>query len=336
MLSLKTSVLLILGNILLFSQTNGSVNRNNFNPGSDQANVSVSFYSMKEGKSAGYTSVTQYKEGFIATGSDGRIDWISVTGKIVKSQRYQGESFNCILSDNKMIIAGGDKGILRISSDGEIFRKIETGLNRNINSLTLFNGVIIAGADNGVIVSQDQNGSFKEIKLNVKGNIVSVSSRTADCYGATDAGEIIHSRDGIHWDIIDFNQVYSGYYKTCYFTRVTVTENRIAVAGIQIDGTPVIMFSNQGGVWTERPLYYTDDQGMKMFLQDSPNDVIYDDVSDQFYLACNKGKLMQLPSCSQCNKVALFQDDDIEGISIFESTMILVGKNYFVKVINIR
>lgn len=332
----STFLIFIPGSIFLFSLVSGAVNLDNNSSGSDPAYISVSSVSMKERNAAGYTSITRYYGGFVATGTDGRIDLISITGKITKSQTYPGESFHSVISDNKMIIAAGDNGILRISSDGEGFRKIESGSKRNINSVTIFNGSIVAGADNGTILSGDPGGTLKEIRLNLKGNIVSVSSRKTDCFGVTDAGEIIHSRDGAHWDIIDFNQVYAGYYKSCSFTKVLVTENRIAVAGIQTDGSPVIMFSTQGGVWTERPLYYTNDEGIRMFLSDSPNDVIYDEASDLFFIACNNGKLMELPSCSQCNKLSYLQVEDIEGISIIEDTMMIVGKNYFIKAVNFR
>ena len=329
-------VIFLLGSIQILLLVSGSVNVSNDNPGSSQNPVFVSFVSMTNGKSFGYRSVTRYKDGFLAVGSEGRMDWISETGKITKSQTFPGEDFNCVLSDDKTIIISGDNGILRISFDGGIFRKIENTTTRNINSLTFFNGAIIGGADQGLIISGDTGGDFKEIKLKLRGNIVSVSSRSTECFGVTDEGEIIHTRDGILWDIMDFNKVYSGYYKSCYFTKVLVTENRIVVTGIQIDGSPVVMFSNQGGVWTERQLYYSDDQGMKMFLSDSPNDVIYDEATDQLFLACDNGKLMQLPACSQCNKVASFQNQDFKGISISENTIMLVGKNYFIKALNIR
>jgi hypothetical protein len=309
-----TVIILLLGNLFLYSHGAGSINV----------------------KSAGYRSITRYGDGFIAAGSGGKIDWISLTGKITKSQTFPGEEFNCILTDDNLIIAAGDKGIIRISNDGNKFQKIESGQNRDINSITFFNGSLLAGADQGIIISGVPGKVFKETKLNLKGNIVSVSSRSTDCYGVTDEGEIIHTRDGISWDIIDFNKVYSGYYKSCYFSKVIVTENRIAAVGIQIDGSPVAMFSSQGNVWTERPLYYTDDQGKKMYLENSPNDVIYDEPSDQFFLACNKGELMQLPSCSQCNKLILIQEEDIEGISISENIMMTVGKNFAIKGINVR
>lgn len=128
--------------------------------------------------------------------------------------------------------------------------------------------------------------------------------------------------------------MYAGYYKPCYFTAILVTENRIAVTGIRNDGSPVMMFSNKGGVWTERILNYTDDQGIKGYLSDTPNAISYYEQGDEYYIACNKGKLMKLPSCSQCNKLAVFSEEDLEGISILENRLMIVGGNFSIRGLN--
>ena len=284
----------------------------------------------------GYSAVIRYEDGFMAASSGGRLDIISVSGKVLKSEIFQGENFNSMLSCNQLVIVAGDNGTILISSEGGKFRKVDSGTNKNINSLALFNGKIIAGADQGEIVTGDGREYFRNLHLALKGNIVSVSASTSECYGVTDEGEIIHSADGINWNILDFNQTYSGFYKPCYFTRVLVTENRISIAGIQKDGTPVFLLSNQGNVWIEKTLYYTDDQEIPGFLTDSPNDIFYDASQDQFFLACTKGKLMKLPSCSQCNKLAILTEEDLTGISSNENTMLIVGGNFFIKAINLK
>lgn len=287
-------------------------------------------------KSSGYTEITNYDEGFIAVGSGGRIDRISVSGKIIESEEYPGENFNSLISDNKMIVVAGDKGILRISTGDGSFRKLNIRSGRDINSLTFFNGKFIAGADKGLIISGDPRSSFIETQLNLKGNIVSVSSGRADCYGVTDEGEIIHSTDGINWDITDFNLVYAGYYKNCYFTSVLVTENRIAVAGVNIDNLPVVLFSSKGTVWTDRPLDYDNHLGERTLLDEEPNGLIYDDLGDQFFLICNNGKLLKLPSCSHCNELEVISSEDLEGIIFSDDTMVIVGENFSIRSINIR
>ncbi len=286
-------------------------------------------------KSEGYRTVIRYEDGFIAGGSGGRIDWISVSGITVKSEKFPGESFNCLLTDDNKVIAAGNNGTILISSDKGIFRKADSGTKKNINSLALFKGIIIAGADQGEIISGDGKGTFRKTLLNLKGNIVSVSARESDCYGVTNEGEIIHTTDGINWNIFDFNQAYSGYYKPCCFTKILATENRIAVAGIRNDGSPVFMLSSQGKVWTEKLLNYNDEQGLPGLLEESPNDMFYDNAGDQFFLVCSNGKLMKLPSCSQCNKLAVISEEDLEGISFKKNTIMIVGENFFIKALEL-
>ena len=295
----------------------------------------VAIYPGITNKQEGLRAVIRYKDGFLAVGSDGRIDLISVSGEIIKSEKFPGENFNSVISDNEMVIAAGDNGTILISPDGRTFRKADSHTDKNINSLTIFNTITVAGTDDGDIIIGDENGFFKKTHLDIKGNIVSVSARNSDCYGVTDEGEIIHTTDGLNWDIFDFNKVYEGFYKPCSFTRVLATENSIAVAGIRNDGFPVFMFSSQGKVWTERPLNYTDEQGMPGLLEDSPNDMFYDNSANQFFLVCSNGKLMKLPSCSQCNKLAVISVEDLEGISFNEDTVMIVGENFFVKTLKL-
>ncbi len=249
----------------------------------------------------GYTAVINYKNGFVATGSDGRIDRISLSGEITSIEKFPNVKFNSLISNDQMIMAAGDNGKVVIASDGGTFRKIDSGTDENINSLTLFDGIVIAGTDGGELLYGDSKGFFQMIQLDLKGKIVSVSSNKTDCFGVTDEGEVIHSKDGKKWDVFDFNKVYDGFYKPCNFRKILVTENRIAVIGTHKDGSPAVLFSSQGNVWTERSLNYTDDQGTDGYLEVAPNDIIYIDFEDQYYITCDSGMLLILPNCNHCN-----------------------------------
>jgi hypothetical protein len=280
--------------------------------------------------------VIRHKEGFLATGSGGRIDWISVSGKITQSKEVPGEVFNCILLVDQGVYIAGERGTLLLLSEDGFVHKIASGTRKNIHALAAFKGTVIAGADEGILVLRDLNGLFHEVNLPLKGNIVSLSSRTSACFGVTDEGEIIHSTDGRSWDIFDFNQVYSGFYDSCYFTKILAAENRIVVAGVNKGGLPVMYYSRLGGVWTERDLDYTDDQGRPGYLTDLPNDIYYDDQQDQTFLVCNEGKLILLPSCSQCNRLKTTSTNNLVGIACNESTILIAGENYFVKTMDLK
>jgi hypothetical protein len=284
--------------------------------------------------SQGYKDVIKHEDGFIAVGTNGRIDRISKSGEIQKLQDFPEIGLNCVLTNNNQIIVAGDHGKMLISYDHREFVKTDCGTKNTINSMTLFNNTVIAGANEGEILLGIDNTKFKSIQLNLKGDVVSVSANASYCYGVTNAGEIIHTTDGINWNIFDFNQEYKGYYQPCYFTSILVTDQVIAVAGIKDNGLPVFMISNMGKVWSERVLTYNDGQGMQNYLTDSPNDIFYDTLYQQFYLVCDNGKLMTLPNCSHCNKLEDLSAYNLSGISGNSETLMIVGDRYYIKPIS--
>lgn len=244
-----------------------------------------------------------------------------------------GTGIICLLSSNK---PGDIHGSIMVSSDDGIWRKIESGTRKNIHTLALFKGTVIAGTDGGHILLGDKNGFFSNISLPVKGNVVSLSARASACFGVTDKGEILQSKDGLTWEVLDFNSIYAGYYDTCLFEKVLTTEHRIFVTGVKKDGSPVLFFSRMGGVWTERYLDYSDDQGIAGYVMDTPKDIFYDDRQDQLFLVCNNGKLVLLPSCARCNKLMSICTDDLTGIAGHENTMVVAGENFFLHAMSLK
>lgn len=285
----------------------------------------------KTDESIGYKGVVRCYDGFVAAGSGGRIDWIADSGKILGSEKIHEENFNCLLSKDNDVFVAGDHGAMFVSSEKGTFRKVNSGTDKNINSLAHFKSKIIGGTDDGEILSGDGSGSFSKIHLDIRGNIVSVSARNGDCYGVTNEGEIIHTTDGVNWEIFDFNRIYKGFYKPCTFTSILATEKGIAVAGVYTDGSPAFMLSSLGNVWSERALVYNDEQGIQELLTDQPRAIYYDDSHDLFYLACNAGKLMKLPSCSHCNELAEISVNTLAGISGTYEMLMIVGEGFYIK-----
>jgi len=287
-----------------------------------------SFSEPNSGKNPGsYFDVVSQTEGFIAITNDGRIDWISDNGAVIKKKSLKGEEFQSVMMNNQQLIIAGAQGSMFYFEKDTVFQKIESGTTRNINCLAEFKNQIIAGNDDGELLIGNSGEPFKSIQLSLKGNIVSLSSNALNCYGVTDEGEIIQTSDGLNWTIFDFNEVYDGYYKACSFEKVLVTPKQIAVIGKNVDGSPVLLFSSKGGVWSERSLIYTNEDGLNAQLTEIPNDIYYDSLKDQFILLCSNGMIMTIPSCS-------ITDKNLRGISGNEHALILVGDDNFIKTIN--
>jgi hypothetical protein len=280
--------------------------------------------------SPGYRDVIQYDKGFIAISGNGQIDWFSETGELIQTKNIKEKNLNSLIVRDQQVIVAGKQGIIYSSQNNSSFQKIESGTIENINCLALFRNKIIAGTDNGGLLIEKGNNSFENQFLELKGNIVSLSSGTSDCYGVTNKGEIIHSKDGQNWSIFDFNKAYNGFYKASTFIKVLVTPKQIAVIGEDVDHYPVLLFSSSGSVWSESPLNYTDTNGTLANLSDIPCDLFYDQRNEQYILACSNGKLMTIPSCSHCQKLYHISNKDITGISGNQNAVIVVGdKDYF-------
>ncbi|MDP4201652.1 MAG: hypothetical protein Q8861_03085 [Bacteroidota bacterium] len=296
--------------------------------------VSAAANSAEANRPKGYNAVVAYADGFVAAGSEGRIDRISKAGAVIKSEKFAGIEFNALVAHEQTIIAAGEKGIMVISSNNDGFKPIDSGTDKTIHTLALFNDKIIAGTDQGELLVGTENGSFNKIPLALKGNIVSLSANSSVCYGVTDEGEIIHSKDGVQWEILNFNALYAGYYKPCSFTRVLAVDSRIAVAGKKDDGSPVLFFSTQGNVWTDRLLDYTNDERQMNSPTETLNDIYYYYPEDLYFLACNKGIMMQIPSCSHCNKLIPIGTDDLRCMAFNVNVLLFAGSNYSIKAVD--
>jgi len=331
---LKRFVFIILGGGLCFLLLQRSfISRtDNYGPVEKTGLISIGNNSGEKG----YRDVILYNGRLLAVGTEGRIDHVNNSGVVTPLNTVVKNDLNCIISENNDIIIVGDGGTILISKDGINFEPVESGIKKNIHSVTCFNGMLIASADDGVLLVSGNGNLWSIIQLKLNGNIVSVTSNMTLCIAVTDRGEILRSQDGLNWSITDFNKEYEGYYKACIFTKAFLSDNRIVIAGRHYDGTPVVLFSTMGNVWTERTLVYNDIYGKPSLLKTVPNDIAYDEPGDQFFIACDQGEILSLPSCTQCNVLAKVSENDIFGILCSGHDIVSVGEAYSVEVLNIR
>ena len=285
------------------------------------------------GNTKGYRDIIFYNGKFLAVGNDGKIDYINSSGEKAQVANAYKNTLNCVISSDQIVVAAGDNGIILFSSDRQVFTKVESGTDKNINGMAFRNDLLIAGADKGTILISKNGETWNSKHLEVKGNIVSISANDSYWIGITDRGEIIRSYDGLNWEIKDYNKEYSGYNKSCIFKKVLLTENRIVIIGTHDDGSPAVLFSSLGNVWTERLLIYYDDQGIIRSLTNKPNGITYDPAGDQFILACDNGVLFSLPSCTKCNVYAKISTNNLCAIICTGDYLLIVGEEFSISVI---
>ena len=293
-------------------------------PFSDTAYVSE----LKDSK--GYRDIVQFKDKFIAVGTDGRIDCITQSGEKTPVDSSCTYTLHCAFSNEEILIAAGDHGAILYSTDGKSFYHTESGTDKSIHGIVSKNGLLVAGADSGTLLSSKNGISWNSIPTAIKGNIVSLSANNSFFMGVSDIGEIIKSFDGIHWNIQDYNNEYAGFNKNSTFKKVLAAQNSIVIIGTTDDGLTSILFSSLGTVWTERIPIYQDSQGVVTCLTSKPNGITYDPDRDQFILACDHGELLSLPPCSKCNKYAKISEIDLHGIIYFDNRLLIGGDEFSV------
>ncbi len=330
-LSFRKSIYFIIGVFFLLISTGF------LNPDPDRDINLQSVTQEKAEDPTAYRNIISYKDLFLAVGTNGRIDLINKLGKVSRNLISPcNDDLNSVIGDDMIIIAVGDKGTILVSSDGQSFVKAESGVSTNIYSVSWLNGIFIAGSEKGTLLISGNGMTWSQIRLKLRGNITSLSSTSESCSGVTDEGEIIRSGDGLNWTVTDYNSEYSGYSKQCIFNKILLIQNRYVIAGKHTDGTPVVLFSTLGSVWTERHLFYDDDKGIPQMLTGIPNDIAYDAYGDQFFIACSNGEILSLPSCSKCNEYLKISENDLYGIVCTAESLVTVGEGYTFNKIDIR
>jgi hypothetical protein len=278
----------------------------------------------------GYYDIVRFQEKYIAVGTSGRIDCITLSGEKKFLDTTCRFDLNCAYANDRIFLAAGNKGNILSSLDGKIFSPESSGTKKDIHTITSRSGIFIAGADSGTILRSVDGIFWRNIQIKVRGNIVSLSANNSIFIGVSDAGEIIKSIDGMKWEIQDYNKEFSGYYPYSKFRKIVAGLNNIVIIGIHSDGSPSILYSVLGNVWTERPPIYQDEQGVFRDLNSTPNGIAYDTDRDQFIIACDNGELLTLPPCAQCNKWAKVSDNNFYANIYLENHLLIVGEEYFV------
>lgn len=280
-----------------------------------------------------YREIVFFQNRIIAVGNGGRIDIIDKSGEKIKVSGSGSYNYNCAVTVDDLLIVAGDNGTIMYASNDLRFTKAESGTDFNIHSMSVKSGLLIAGADKGSILISKNGKTWSMLQTQVAGNIISVAANDSFFIGISDKGEILKSADGMNWQVTDYNKVYKGYNKYCNFTKIIASKSSIAIIGTYEDGSPSIIFSSLGNVWTERLLIYDDEKGITRYLESKPNDVTYDQDRDQFILACDNGVLFSLPGCTKCNTYAKISSHDLYAIFYGDNYLVVTGDGYYVSVI---
>lgn len=283
-----------------------------------------------------YRSSAVKSDGFVAVGPG--MDFFSPDGvKLSSVELPDGADLNCVAISNGILAAGGKGGMMLFVSEAGKVRE-GSRLDGDVSSLASFKNGFVASVTGGkpgrLYFYKDSNAQPQEISTGANGNVISLAASGSQCYGVTDKGEIVHSKDGRIWDVFDFNRNYEGYYRAVDFSSVAVDGSGLAVVGTYPDGSPAMYMSSRGTVWSERGLFYRQD-GDIFFFDKKPLGLTYDRAASQYVMLCEDGTLFVVPGCSQCNQPLIVGTKGIRSLSFGpDGTPFAAGDDGFAKVID--
>ena len=206
----------------------------------------------------------------------------------------QEPPFVAAVPSEEGFVAAGSR-FARLDQEGLVL--FEKALDGPVSALCLWKGRLLA------LSAADGSLLFLDAKGDVCGSLPAPPSRLRDLAsdgsllaGVSAAGEILLSRDGTAWKVLDFNAEYAGFYPHVDFCAVAAGGGSILVAGVGEDGRPLAFVSSRGTVWSARSLEF--DGGVPFSV---PEGLDYDPVQDAFTLSFQDGGLLTLPGCSHCN-----------------------------------
>lgn len=277
----------------------------------------------------GYRAVYAEGDTYIAVGTGGRIDRIKPDKTVTRLPSGTKVCFNDVISANDTDVAVGDGGVILFSKNNGNFKPAKSGTKKSLSGVTAFQGTFWATGAGGVLLCSSDGVHWKLKDSGIKNNILSIAANDKMCMAVTREGQILTSTDGAIWNVTDYNKLYEGYSELFWFQAVRACGNSFVIVGKhQKDpGTPAVLSSETGEVWREYAFTEINGKPGEEFFPLTVNAVVVD--WDQLVTACNGGKLLTVTECSECNKLDILGDQNINDLAAANGLLALVGNEFW-------
>lgn len=282
-----------------------------------------------------FIDVKAYADGFVAADRNGKIVFTDIRGIHTDSTMVSGFRSRAIAAISSatcnIVFAGGENGDIYTIQNGKSTRIHHGG--PAVNSIAAKGNDIYAACNDGTILiwksvsSGKKPANCKTVRLDTRDNLVSIAASDLGIFAITAQGTIASSRDGVTWNLLDFNSYYDGYYDRVVFTAIGASDGGVAATGSYSDGSPALFLSTQGSVWSERSLTYKDGARYVM-LEATPLGISHDASQDRWVMSCSEGTIFFIPGCSHCNSIEYRPAADIWQVAFNGPRYLAAGDVY--------
>lgn len=276
---------------------------------------------------AGYRAVTGWDMGFVAVGTDGRVDLIAADGGVTKLDNPLSHHLNDVTVYQNVPVMVGDEGLMLGCVNGQIVSYTTGTMDYDLLAITVFRDMKLVGGTDGTLMVYAA-GQWETVDFPISvGNIVGLAADENRVLAVTDTGLCLASEDGHTFAIHDAN---ADRENPIAFTDITAVGSTFIATGTLGDGTAAVLTTIYGGVWADRPLDYADGAP---FDPTGLQVAGITAVEKQAVVACNGGRLLTLPDCLQCNKLQTLGESPFTDVAYHGGKLAAVGNGFAVTVI---
>ncbi|WRS26933.1 rhodanese-like domain-containing protein [Oscillospiraceae bacterium MB08-C2-2] len=265
---------------------------------------------------------------FWAAGSGGRLTRIDENNIAENQKSFTDQDLKGMWSGDGKILVCGDNGTILYSADGKDFSLINTDSKEDLNSATSFNNTFFIGGSRGTILSSSEGTTWSQIQLPVQNDIISIEANDEMIMAITKETDYFISTDGVTWSWKNYNEYYEGYADLCIFNSLENMGDTFFVVGQMKDDPdrPFVMYTESGEIWFYKPLTEINGTDPSTLFPLNINSLGFN--LDQIIAACNKGRLLTITNCAECNKMDEYTQQDLYDVIFGNEKLLMVGADY--------
>ena len=262
-----------------------------------------------------YRSVCFGEQTFVAVGTGGRIDRISVDKMVTSLQSPVSQTLNGVAFANSRYVAVGDSGVIVVSGIDGAFQLIDAVTESDLLSVTEFGKNFVAVGREGTVLASSDGENWDELDVDVTNDFISVDSNGENCIAVTREGQVLVMKSLSQWDVLDYNEVYKDLGTTFHMRAICCCGQGYLVMGTSMDNddVPVVFKTSDGELWTEIYLDTINNVMSNEFLPIRLNSAGV--FEDQILIGADGGKLLTLTSCAECTKLTELTDHNINALA---------------------
>ena len=282
----------------------------------------------------GYRDAAAYGDGFLAVGTQGRIDYISSDGAVENRDSGTTATLSGIYVDDGYVMISAEDGTVVCSQDGVTYSINPVGTERLLG-ITVFDNQAYAVSDQGTIYTSLDLVEWNEIRIPDVDSATGIASDDSCVVVISEDTDIVTSTDGQNWAHQNYNEKYQGLSNTYGFRRAAGAGGTFFILGYYLDNPnmPAVLYSEDGEVIMEKALMEINGETP---TGDSP--IVLNDLGvdvDQLYAPCDDGSVLTITSCAVCNEMQQIAGAPrLTCIALTEQSVLVAGDDFYYSILD--